>query len=117
MTDVEAPTQKPSSGEFRRSTRVRLKVGIEAQGISEPLTCEGETVVVNLHGAMILTAVKLHMGMSIAIHVVLTDKRAIAKVVYVDPDQPLHCGIALEKPQNIWGLSLPPDDWHEGESE
>ena len=117
MTDVDGPLQRRASGESRRSTRVRLKVEIEAKGIGEPLTCKGETVVVNLHGAMILTDVTLHVGMSLAIRVVLTDKRAIAKVVYVDPDQPQHCGIALEKPQNIWGLSLPPDDWHEGESE
>jgi hypothetical protein len=116
MTDVEVPLHKRASGESRRSTRVRLKVGIEAQGISEPLTCDGETVVVNLHGAMILTGIKLHVGMSIAIYVVLTGKRAMATVVYVDPDQPRYCGIALEKPQNIWGLSPPPDDWHEGES-
>lgn len=88
---------KRASGESRRSTRVRLKVGIEAQGISEPLACEGETVVVNLHGAMILTGVKLHVGMSIAIHVVLTDKRAFAKVVLSTLDQPRYCGIELAK--------------------
>jgi hypothetical protein len=117
MTDIEAFPQKRVPGESRRSTRVRLKVVIEAQGTREPLTCEGETVVVKLHGALILTAVKLHVGMSIAIHVVLTGKRAVAEVVYVVPDQPRHCGIALAKPQNIWGVSLPPDDWHEGESE
>jgi hypothetical protein len=92
---------------------VRLRVVVEAQGIAEPLTCEAETVVVNLHGALILTTVALHVGMKIEVHVILTDKRAEAKVVYVDPDQPRHCGIALEKPQNIWGLSLPPDDWRE----
>lgn len=117
MPDVGAFAQKRFSGESRRSTRVRLKVVIEAQGVSEPLTCDGETVVVNLHGAMILTGVNLHVGMSIAIHVILTGKRSPAKVVYVDPDQPRHCAIALEKPQNIWGLSLPPDDWREGERE
>jgi hypothetical protein len=99
--------------ESRRSTRVRLKVVIEAHGISEPLTCEGETLVVNLHGALILTAVALRVGMKISIRVHLTDKRAAAEVVYVDPDQPRHCGIKLERPENIWGLSLPPDDWHE----
>jgi hypothetical protein len=81
------------------------------------LTCKGETVVVNLHGAMILTDAHLRVGMRIVIHVILTDKRAVAKVVYVDPDRPLYCGVALERPQNIWGLSLPPIDWHEGESE
>jgi hypothetical protein len=90
-----------------------LKVVIEARGINEPLTCEGETLVVNFHGALILTAVPLRVGMNISIHVHLTDKRAAGEVVYVDPDQPRHCGIQLERPENIWGLSLPPDDWHE----
>ena len=104
---------EPGARESRRSTRVRLKVEIEAHGMSEPLTCEGETLV-NLHGALILTAVALRVGMKISIHVRLTDKRAAAEVVYVDPDQPRHCGINLERPENIWGLSLPPDDWHEG---
>ena len=99
------------SGESRRSTRVRLKLVIEAHGISEPLKCEGETFVVNLHGALMLTAVALRVGMKISIHVHLTDKRATAEVVYVDPDQPRHCGIKLEKPENIWGVPSPPDDW------
>jgi hypothetical protein len=94
-----------------------LKVAIEAHGMSEPLTCQGETFVVNLHGALILTAVGLRVGMKISIHVCLTDKRAPAEVVYVDPDQPRHCGIKLEKPENIWGVSLPPDDWYEAAAE
>ena len=34
-------------GESRRSTRVPLKVVISARGITEPLTCDGETIVVN----------------------------------------------------------------------
>src|SRR5580692_10622688 len=98
-------TSKPIARESRRSSRVRLKVRIEALGVSEPLTCEGETLVVNLHGALILTAVALRVGMKISIHVHLTDKRAAAEVVNVDPDQPRQCGIKLEKPENIWGLS------------
>ena len=97
----------------RRSTRVRLKVAIEAQGVAELLKCEGETVTVNLHGALINTVVALRVGIRIEIRVILTDKRATAEVVYVDPEQPRHCGIALAKPENIWGLSLPPDDWFE----
>ena len=88
--------------ESRRSTRVRLKVVVEAHGISEPLTCEGETLVVNLHGALILTSIALRVGMKISIHVHLTGKRAPAEVVYVDPDQPRHSGIKLERPENIW---------------
>ncbi len=103
----------PAAREHRRSTRVRLKVQIEAQGLIESLTCEGETITVNLHGALISTTTPLRVGMRIEIYVILTDKRASAQVVYVDPDRPRCCGIGLEKPQNIWGVSLPPDDWRE----
>ena len=110
-------TSKPVARESGMSTRARLKVRIEALGMSEPLTCEGETFVVNLHGVMIFTDVALCVGMKIGVHVLLTGKRAIANVVYVDPEQPRHCGINLEKPENIWGLSSPPDHWHGGDTE
>jgi len=96
---------------------VPLRVVIEGEGITEPLTCEGETVVVNLHGAMISTSVTLSAGMKIEIYVHLTGKRAKAEVVYVDPEKPRHYGVALEIPQNIWGVSLPPKDWEEGNPE
>jgi hypothetical protein len=92
-------------------------VQIEARGITEPLACDGETLVVNLHGALLLTALPLRVGMRIEIYVILTDKRATGTVVYVDPDQPRHCGIGLDEPRNIWGISLQPDDWRETESE
>ena len=54
-----------------------MKVQIAAQAVAEPLTCEGETMVVNLHGALISTAILLHVGMKIEIHVILTDKHAL----------------------------------------
>ena len=113
MTDVERFPQDRRSGESRRSTRVPLKIVLEAEGITAPLTCDGETVVVNLHGALISTSVALGMGMKIEIYVHLTGKRAKAEVVYVDPEKPQHYGIALAVPQNIWGISLPPRDWDE----
>jgi hypothetical protein len=40
-------------------------------------------------------------------------KTVKAEIVYVDPERPLICGLTLEQPENIWGLSLPPDDWHD----
>jgi hypothetical protein len=39
--------------ESRRSTRVPLRVAIAVESGAESLTCEGETVVVNLHGAVV----------------------------------------------------------------
>jgi hypothetical protein len=113
MRDAKAFGQGRGPGQSRRSTRVALKVSIKAQGITEPLICEGETIIVNLHGALISTSVELSLGMKIEVDVYLTGKHANAEVVYVDPDKPLHCGIALAIPQNIWGISLPPEDWHE----
>jgi hypothetical protein len=97
--------------DLRRSTRVPLKVVITAQSLTEPLTCDGETIVVNRHGALISSSILLRVGLQIEICVILTDKRAPARVVYVDPERPRICGIRLAEPKNIWGLSFPPDDW------
>ena len=104
------------SVESRRSTRVPLKVVIR-EWVTHSVVCEGETIIVNLHGGLISTPIALSKGMRIEIQVFLTDKRAQAEVVYVDPEQPLRCGIALAKPENIWGLSFPPDDWIESDPE
>lgn len=106
---------KPIAREQRRSTRVPLKVIIKAHGVTQPLTCEGETIVVNLHGALVATTVLLTVGTVIEIEVYLTGKRAQAMVCYTDPERPNHCGIALTKPQNIWGVPLAPDDWSDSE--
>jgi hypothetical protein len=103
----------PGFRESRRSTRVSLKVAIDVQNVIQLLTCEGETLTVNLQGALICTTACLRLGMKISIHVYLTDKRARARVVYVDPEDSLRCGIELDQPRNIWGVSLPPADWDE----
>ena len=99
--------------EGRRSTRVQLKVVFEATGVTEPLIYDGETLIVDLHGALILTAVPLRVGMKLRVHVIQTNTRAAADVVHVDPDQSRVCGIGLVTPENIWGVCHPPDDWHE----
>jgi hypothetical protein len=100
-------------GETRRSTRVPLKVVVAAHGLTEPLTCDGETIVVNRHGALISSTAPLHVGLKIEITVIITDKRAPAEVVYVHPERPFVCGVALDRPENIWGVPLPPDDWYD----
>ena len=102
--------------ETRRSTRIPIKIRIEAAGINEPVTCDGETVVVNRHGALISTTVALRLETKIEIHIIPTDKRARAHVVYVSRDSPLCCGIALDKPANVWGVEFPPADWQDDRS-
>jgi hypothetical protein len=52
--------------------------------------------------------------MKIQVHVIHTTTRAVADVVHLDPGRGRFCGIKLGIPANIWGVCLPPDDWHEG---
>ena len=77
----------------RRSTPVPLRVAIALEDGPRSFSCEGVTVVVNLHGALIATAIGLSAGATISIHVHLTDKQSAARVVYIAPENPLHCGI------------------------
>jgi len=55
------------AGKLRRSTRVPLKVVITAQSLTEPLTCDGETIVVNRQGALISCSIPLRVEMNIVI--------------------------------------------------
>jgi hypothetical protein len=86
---------------------------VSVEGSTDRLTCEAETIVVNLHGALLLTEVGLQHGVQVSIQVFLTGKKARARVAYLDPANPLRCGIELHQPQNIWGVPLPPEDWAE----
>ncbi len=97
--------------DLRRSTRVPIRVRIEVQ--STGLSCDGETIVVNLHGALVKTSSQLELGAGINVHVQLTGKAAAARVVFASRQSALEVGIALDHPQNIWGVSLPPADWTE----
>jgi hypothetical protein len=100
--------------ESRRSTRVSIQVSIEVEA-ADHFACEGETIVVNMHGALISTPRAFNIGMRITIRVYLTDKHAKARVGHVDPARPLQYGIELDQPHNIWGVPPPPKDWDETE--
>jgi hypothetical protein len=91
-----------------------MRVEIKTLGLDEPVVCQGETIIVNRHGALISTTVALRVGLKVEVHVLPTGKRGLADVVYVDPDRPRVCGVGLASPENIWGLSFPPEDWREG---
>jgi hypothetical protein len=109
---MNAPTTRFQ--ENRRSTRVPLDVTLKLSGAG--VSVEGVTVVVNLHGALIRVAKALSLGSQIEVTVYITGKTATARVVFVAHDNPLTCGIELDRPQNIWGVSLAPDDWDEGQA-
>ena len=104
-------TQRPEARRSRRSTRISYDVLVELQG--ERFAYAGETSVVNLHGALIRTAAPLELGTQITIHVQQTGKAAPGRVVFASYELPVHYGVELEKPANIWGLTDTPSDWQE----
>lgn len=95
----------------RRSTRVPIRIYVEVHGTG--MSCDGETIVVNMHGALVRTSSPLEVGARITIHVHLTGKSARGRIVLALPDRPLEFGIGFDDPQNIWGISLPPADWRD----
>jgi hypothetical protein len=111
---ISAVISRPAGfQEHRRSSRVPLEVSIEVEGDPSHPIVKGATMVVNLHGALIRTSTALQPESRINITVYITGKKSAARVVYVALDNPLQCGIELAQPQNIWGVSLPPEDWED----
>ena len=110
MTDIstDLPSENRKFQIQRRSTRVPIRVSIDVHGRGS--ACEGETVIVNMHGALIKTIEPLTIGEDVTVHVFLTGKAAAATVVFEDPEQELHFGIELHQPENIWGISLSGED-------
>lgn len=97
------------AGRNRRTSRVKYDVLVELK--DERFAYAGETVVVNLHGALIRSSAALDLGSPVIIHVQQTGKAAPAKVVFASYDRPPHYGVELESPDNIWGITDAPPDW------
>jgi hypothetical protein len=105
MTQSHSPDLRRS----RRTSRVKYDVLVELQG--EHFAYAGETLVVNMHGALIRTSARLELGSEVVVHVQQTGKAAPGRVVFAGYDQVAHYGVELHKPENIWGLTDSPPDW------
>jgi len=81
---------------------------IEIHG--ERFAYAGETVTVNLHGALVRIAAPLKLGDRITLYVHTTGRSADAEVVFADYEAS-QFGIELESPEDIWGMDAPPTDW------
>jgi hypothetical protein len=108
MQPREALQMNDGEKSLRRSSRVATDILIEVQG--EGFAYAGETITVNLHGALIRTSALLEIGMPVAVYVHRTGKSARAHVVFVG-EANCRYGIELDHPDNIWGLPGAPPDW------
>lgn len=92
----------------RRSTRIPTDVLVELQG--EGFAYAGETITVNLHGALVRISAPLKVGDRVTLHVHHTGRSSLGAVVFADAGAS-QFGVELERPENIWGVSVPPADW------
>jgi archaellum component FlaC len=112
-----------TSEDARRSTRVSLSVPIVISGKDvdqNDFREETRTLVVNEHGAKIVTVHQLAMGAEILIENPALSTSAKATVAWVGPEYrpgELHqVGLQLYEPRNVWGIEFRPDDWSAGTS-
>ena len=109
----EIMSQQKNSAQ-RRSTRIPSDVLVEVQG--EGFAYAGETITVNLHGALLRIAAPLKQGDQVTVHIHHTGKSARGAVVFAN-DALQEFGIELQNPENIWGVAPAPPDWSTHSSE
>lgn len=105
----------------RRSTRLAIAIPITISGKDtggHTFKENSRTVVINKHGAKILTFHQLAIGSEVMIENRALGRTAKATAVWVG-DRPsskdaMEVGIQLFNAENIWGIEFPPDDWQEG---
>jgi hypothetical protein len=107
----------------RRSTRLAIAIPITINGkdsAGRAFKENSRTVVINKHGAKILTFHQLAIGAELTIENRALGRTAKATVVWQGeqpaPKDPMEVGIQLSQAENIWGIEFPPDDWQEGPS-
>jgi len=103
---------------YRRSTRVTMSIHIFISGVDTDGNNFSESVhpqVVNQHGGKIATTHHLAMGTEVLIENRFRGVMAKARVVWwgdEDDARSLHSvGLELLEPQNVWGMTFPPDNW------
>jgi regulator of replication initiation timing len=104
--------------ESRRGTRLSISLPIVIHGKDARQKAFREkthTLIVNQHGAKLLTAQQLVVGAEILVENPGLGSVAKANVVWVSPkrnaDGLNEAGVQFLEAQNIWGIEFPPDDW------
>lgn len=104
---TEILSQQKNSA-LRRSTRIPTDIRVELKG--DGFACAGETITVNLHGALVRISGPLKVGDRVTLQVRQTGRSAPGAVVFADKTAS-QFGVELERPENIWGVRVPPADW------
>jgi uncharacterized small protein (DUF1192 family) len=103
----------------RRSTRLFISIPIVITGKDvnrKEFQENTRTLVVNKHGAKIVTAQQLSMGTEVFVENRALGTGAKANVVWLGEkrDAGNEVGLQLVEAENIWGIEFPPTDWNPG---
>ncbi|MGO8788768.1 MAG: hypothetical protein ACLQVL_15485 [Terriglobia bacterium] len=111
-------SQDTTTATNRRSGRFAISIPIVIRGKDTqqiPFSESTRTLIINRHGAKILTCQELSVGKEIVVENPAIDSVARANVVWVSskriPNAAHEAGIQLVEPQEIWGVEFPPDEW------
>jgi len=100
-----------------RSTRIRAQIPLRVTALdtTAPFSETGYTLVINSQGCGVRLSRSLKPGMEVFLDELPTGKRVTARVANSVPlGSGSKCwvvGIALDHPENIWGVHPAPEDW------
>jgi len=116
------PNQVGQDAGRRRSQRVilSLPVIVRAEDATRDAAFEEETstLVVNVHGALILLKAAVEKGQKLRLINRATREEEVCRVVYVDTASAGKVQVAIEflKPSpDFWHIAFPPEDWSQPE--
>jgi hypothetical protein len=105
----------------RRSTRLAIAIPVSISGKDsrdQTFKENTRTVIINKHGAKIVTFHELALGSEILLENRALGRSARTFVVWLGDRRTAkdaqEVGVQLSEPQNIWGIDFAPDDWQEG---
>ena len=107
-----------AASELRRSSRVVISVPVKISGVDnrgQLFSEEARTVVVNRHGAMILSSHELKPGTEVELSAFQDGSRSRARVVRIAGRNrqmgAWEVATELSLPGNFWRINFPPEDW------
>ena len=106
----------------RRSSRVFARMQVRAAGRDNrghKFTKQGETIVINAHGALLYLDVEIDMGALVTLRSPATEEDQESRVVYIGgaSDRGMRLGLEFVSPApHFWGIEFPPSDWKPGSS-
>ena len=101
----------------RRSTRIRAQIPLRVTALdaTSPFSESGHTLIINSQGCGVRLSRSLKPGTEVFLDELPTGKRVTAQVANCVPlgtgSKYWLVGIALDQPENIWGIHPAPEDW------